>query len=141
MYLNRSRRIRLGRSRLSPVSWGTLKEQRELTLEVAGLMLSVARECDLRDLLLELIPDFPIRDVAHLMILFHHPEFFITDAPFPIWHEGITCLVRRADITVYAFPSLITLALSFPSWRSVLPLCQRVAQRLRTVIPTEPSRT
>ena len=141
MYPDRSRRIQLGRSRLSPVSWGTLKERHGLTLEIAGLMLSVARECNLRDLLLELIADFPICDIAHLMVLFHYPEFIITDATFPVWHKSITSLVRRAHIAVYAFPSLITLALSFPSWRSVLPLCERIAQRLRTVIPTEPSRT
>lgn len=91
-----------------------------LTLKVACLILSIARECDLRCPFLQLIQDLPVRHIAYLVVFSHNAEVLVTNTPFALGHQSITGIVSLADIAVNAFPTLLALALAISSLRPVL---------------------
>jgi hypothetical protein len=106
-------------------------------LEVASLVFSVAGECDLRLLLLQLIENFAICDIANLVILVDHETLFVADTSFSFGHQSVTSLACGANIAVDALPALLTVTVLVLSRRSV---CS-IAQWLRTVVPSKARRT
>jgi len=83
----------------------------EHTLEVALCSLGIAGERGLRLLLLQLIKDLAIHNVAHLIVLLDKPSILGADGLLPFLHKRLACAIGIADITVYAFPAISTLAL------------------------------
>lgn len=112
-----------------------------LTLEVTCLLLGIARKGNLGLLLLQLVQNLPVGNIAHLMIFFHDNSFLVAGAIFSLWHQSVACTVRFANIAVDPAPTVFTFALvAFPH-RPVLALSKRAAQGFRTVIAPESSGT
>jgi hypothetical protein len=82
-----------------------------LTLEVALFCLGVARESCLRLLLLQLIQDLLVRDVADLEVLLHQLPILVADATFAFRHHSVTSVICLTDIAIDAAPAFVTLAL------------------------------
>ena len=104
-------------------------------------IIGIARKRSLRFLALKLIQDLPVGDVASLIILLYKQAFLEADATRSIRHHGITGLVRLADITVDAFPAIVTVARLALSRLTILPIRKRAAQRVRTIDPSKAGRT
>src|ERR1700758_908492 len=104
-------------------------------------MFSVAGECDLWLLLLQLIENFAVCDIANLIILMDHETLFVADTSFSFRHQSVTCLACGANIAVDALPALLAVTVSVLSRRSVCSIGQGSAQWLRTVVPSEARRT
>lgn len=117
-------------------------DSRLLTLEVALFCFRVAREGPLRFLVLELIEDLPVGDIAHLEVLLDQLAFLVAHAALPIGHHSIASVVCFADVAVETRPAVSTLAIPVASsWCSVLALWQRATQWLRAVLSSKPWRT
>jgi hypothetical protein len=109
-------------------------------LEVTLVSFSIATECRLCLLILELINDLAIRDVAHLVVLLHDQSFAVADAIFSIRHHGITCVVRLANIAIYPLPSFGAFALLPLSWKPVLAFWKGSTQWLAAVFSAKTRR-
>lgn len=82
---------------------------------------------DLWLLLLQLIQNLPVGDIAHLVVLFHDDARLIANAVFIFGHHSIASLVRFADIAVETTPAVCTFAvIAFPH-RPVLTLSKGAA--------------
>lgn len=102
-----------------------------LTLEVALFCLGVARKGGLWLLVFQLVENLPVRDVADLEVLLDQLAVLVAHAALAVGHQSIAGTVGLADIAVDARPAFAALALSVASsWRPVLAICQRAAQRL-----------
>lgn len=108
-----------------------------LTLEVALFSLGVAREGGLWLLLLQLIENLAVCDIAHLVVLIHQQTLPVADSIHSLGHHGAACIVRLADIAVYALPSLFTLAVMTLAWEAILAICKRTAKRFTAVFATK----
>lgn len=75
-------------------------------------------------LLLELVEDLAVGDVAHLVVLVDDQALAITDATLALRHHGVTGVVCLADVAVYALPSLFTLAVVALAWQPVVAIGQ-----------------
>jgi hypothetical protein len=91
----------------------------------------------LRLLLLELIENLAVGNVAHLVVLIDDQTLAITDATVAFRHHGVTGIVCLADIAVYTFPAVVALAVVALTRQSVVTFGQRTTQRLRAVLTTE----
>ena len=85
-------------------------------LEVTLLPFCITAEGRLSLLVLELVHNLAVGDVAHLEVLFHDQPFAVTNAVLSTRHHRIASIVCLADIAVYSFPSFMTLALLALSW-------------------------
>ena len=84
----------------------------------------VARKGGLRGLVLELVEDLTVGDVAHLVVLVDDHTLPVADAFLIIRHERTAGVVAAADIAVYALPAFVTLALlAFPR-QPIVPVRQ-----------------
>ena len=110
-------------------------------LEIACFFFGVAGECDLWLLLLQLVKNLAICDVANLIVLIDDKTLAVADPSFSFRHHSIACLVRGAYIAVHALPALFAVTVLPLSWEPVLSICQRAAQRLRAVISSKSKRT
>lgn len=109
-----------------------------LTLKVALVGLGVAREGGLGLLVLELVEDLPVGDVAHLVVLLDQLAFLEADATLALGHHGVAGLVRLADIAVDASPAVVAVARVAASWGPVpVAIRQRATQWRGTVLSTE----
>lgn len=73
-------------------------------------MLGIAAKCGLRLLLLQLVQDFPIGDIAHLVVLLNHHALFVAHSTVPLLGHHVARLIGGANIAVDAFPSLFAVA-------------------------------
>lgn len=109
--------------------------QGELTLEVALLGLPVAGKGSLGLLVLELVEDFPVGDVTHLVVLVDQLAFLETDAALALGHHGIAGLVGLADVAVDATPAILALAsVTGPRGSVAIAIRQGTTQRCRAVV-------
>jgi hypothetical protein len=107
-------------------------------LEVAFGRLFVTREGRLRLLVLELVENLAVRNVTHLEILLDELAILEADAAFVVRKQDIASLVGLAHITVDALPPLFTITrLRTPSRCSILPVGERIAERLRAIFTPE----
>lgn len=104
------------------------------TLEVALFAIGVAGKGGLWLLLLELIENLAVGDVAHLVVLVDDQALAVTNATLALGHHGITGVVCLADVAVYALPALFTLAVMALARQSVVSVGQRATQRLGAVL-------
>ena len=130
-YRGRSRRTLFDRPRLDLVSTisGRLQRGRH-TLEVALFAVGVAGEGGLGLLLLELVKNFAVGDVAHLVVLVDDQTLAITDATLALGHHGVAGVICLADVAVYTLPTLFALAVVALARQSVVSIGQRTTQRL-----------
>jgi hypothetical protein len=105
-------------------------------LEVALLRLSIAREGRLRFLVLELVQDLAIRDVANLVVFLYETAITIAYAIFTLRHQSIAYIVCHAYVAVDAFPALFAIARRPLSRGSVL-VGERAAQGFGAVFAAE----
>ena len=109
-----------------------------LTLEVALLGGAVAREGSLGLLVLELVEDLPVGDVAHLVVLVDQLALLEADTALALGHHGIAGLVGLADVAVDAAPAVLALARVAVPGRSVLvAVGQGATQRRGAVVAPE----
>lgn len=85
-------------------------------LEVAGSLVGIAAECGLWLLLLQLIQDLPVRNVAHLVVLFDHQAPLVAHSTLTVRHHGIAPLIGGAYIAVDPLPAFFTIAIRALSW-------------------------
>ena len=85
-------------------------------LEITRLMLGVAAKCRLGLLLFQLVQDFPISDIAHLVVLLYHHALFVAHPTFALLDHRIARLIGCANIAVDAFPSLFAVAVLALAW-------------------------
>lgn len=107
------------------------------TLEVTLFAVSVAGESGLRLLLLELVEDLAVRDVADLVVFIDDQALAITDTALTLRHHGVTSIVCLADVAVYALPTVIAFAVVALTRQSIVSFGQRTTQWLRAVLTTE----
>lgn len=113
-----------------------------LTLKVTFFRLRITRKGCLGLLLLELVEDFPVRNIAHLEVLLDELSLLEAHASLPIRHHRIASVVRLAHIAVYSTPSIFALTRLIPSsWCSVSAVRQRATERLRAIFAPETRRT
>lgn len=79
-------------------------------MELAGCILFIAGEGDLRLLVTEQTRDFFIYNIAYLIVVLHDLAVLVADTPIPGWHQCIASLVCGADIAVDSGPALVTVA-------------------------------
>lgn len=84
----------------------------------------------MRFLLLELVKNLAIGDVAHLVVLVDDQALTITDATLALRHHGVAGVVCLADVAVYTLPALFALAVVALARQSVVSIGQRATQRL-----------
>jgi hypothetical protein len=110
-------------------------------LEVALFGFLIAGEGRLRLLVLELVKNLSVGDVAHLVVLLDKLSVFVAHAIFALGHHSIAGVVCFADVAVDAFPSLVAFAglVPFPRY-SVLPIREGAAKGLGTVFSSEARR-
>jgi hypothetical protein len=90
-------------------------------LEIALGSLLVAGKGGLGLLVLELIEDLPVCNVAHLEVLLDELAVLVANTTLAVWHHGVACVVRFADIAIDACPTIATLALLLAaSWCAIL---------------------
>lgn len=124
-----------GRPKLEVIPSITTREEarnrrkRILTLEVTSFIFGFARKRHLWLLVLQLIQNLSIRDIAHLVVLIHNNPLLVADTTFAFGHECIAGLIRLAYIAVDPFPAFIAFAVSTFPRRSVIPICQRTTKR------------
>lgn len=106
-------------------------------MKVASLIFCLAGKCHLRDTLLELIQNLPIGHIANLKVFLDSNALFVTDTTFSFWHQSVAYIIRLADITIYAFPSISAGTLVTMSKWSIGPLRERSTLGLRAIIATE----
>lgn len=82
----------------------------DLTLEIALFCFSITRECRLRLLVLQLIQDLLVRDIADLEVLFDQLPVLVADATLAFRHHGVTSVICLTDIAVDATPAFVALA-------------------------------
>lgn len=82
-----------------------------LTLEVAFVRLSIAREGRLRLLVLQLVQDLLVCDVADLEVLLDQLSILVAYATFAFGHHGVAGVIRLAHIAVNARPTIVAPAL------------------------------
>jgi hypothetical protein len=87
-----------------------IMSERELTLEVALFGLGITRESRLWLLLLQLIQDLFVGDIADLEVLLDQLPILVADATFAVGHHGVAGIVCLTDIAVDAGPTIVTLA-------------------------------
>jgi hypothetical protein len=107
------------------------------TLEGALFAVGVAGEGGLGLLLLELIENLAVGDVAHLVVLIDDQALAVTDATLALGHHGVAGVVCLANIAVYTLPALFALAVVALARQSVMSIGQRTTQRLRAVLTAE----
>jgi hypothetical protein len=98
-----------------------------LTLEVAGLVLPLAGECNLRPSLSKEILDLGIRDVAELVVAVDHIAILVAYAAIAGLHQGVTGFVRRAEVAVDARPAIFAFAELPRAHRPIFPIRKRPA--------------
>lgn len=109
-----------------------------LTLEVALVGVCIARESGLGLLVLELVEDLPVGDVAHLVVLLDQLALLEADATLALGHHGVAGLVGLADIAVDASPAVFAVARVATSWSPVaVAVRQRATQRRGAVLATK----
>lgn len=94
------------------------------TLEIAGLVRSVAGKGDLGPLPIQDFHNLHICDIAHLVVLFHHLPILITYSSLLFRHHCIARGIGITDIAVYALPPLFAIAELCVSHGAILPICQ-----------------
>jgi hypothetical protein len=114
---------------LVSTSSGRLQRWRH-TLEIALFAVGIAGEGGLGFLLLELIEDLAVGDVAHLVVLIDYQALTITDATLALRHHGVAGVICLADVAVYTLPALLTLAVVALARQSVVSIGQRATQWL-----------
>ena len=88
-------------------------------LEIAGMVLLFAGESHLRLALAEELQDLPVCHITHLKVLLDGDSFLVTHTTFAIGHQGITRIIRLADIAVDAIPSIVTVTVFAVAHRTV----------------------
>ena len=73
-----------------------------LALEIALFRLCIAGEGGLRLLLLQLVENLLVGDVADLEVLLDQLAVLVADSAFAIRHHGVAGIVGLADIAVDA---------------------------------------
>ena len=96
-------------------------------MKIALASLVMAREGDLRDLILELIQDLLVGDIALLVVLLDHETVFVADSTIFCGNKRATHSVRFANVAVYAFPPIATFAFFALPWHPLLAIGQRPA--------------
>lgn len=139
MCQGRSRTIRLRQPKLNMVSNHTLAGRGRFTLKIAFFLLGIARKGYLRFLLLQLVDDLPVGDIAHLVVLFHDDALLVANAILPLRHQGIACIVCLTNIAVNAAPALCTVARIPFSHRPILALSEGATQGFGAVIAPKSS--
>lgn len=87
----------------------------------------VARKRNLRLLLLQLLQDLLVCNVALLVIFMHNQPSLIANTAYTVWHERIASVIILADIAVDAFPTRLAVACrAFPRG-TLIALSQRAA--------------
>lgn len=87
------------------------------TLKVAGVILSFAGKGHLGLAVLQLINDFAVGHIAHLVILLYDNSLGITDTTFATGHHRITSVIGGADVAVDSSPTVLTFAgFAFSRW-------------------------
>lgn len=74
------------------------------------MILSLAGKGHLGFAVLQLINDFAIGHIAHLVIFLHDNPLGITDAAFATGHHRIAGVVGGADVAVYSGPAVFAFA-------------------------------
>jgi hypothetical protein len=74
----------------------------ELTLKIALCRLLVTGERGLRFLVLELVENLPVCDVAHLKVLLDQLAVLVAHTTLSVWDHSIAGVVRLADVAVDA---------------------------------------
>lgn len=108
-----------------------------LTLEITLFPFGITTERSLRFLLLELIQDLPVRNVAYLMVLLDDHALPEAHAVTALGHHGIAREVRLAHIAVDAFPPVLARAFMALTRQPVIAVGERTAKRLAAVFATE----
>jgi hypothetical protein len=73
-----------------------------------------------------------------LVVVFDNLAVLIADTPGSCLHQCVTSPVVGADVAVYSGPAFVALASVVSAHRSILAMSKRAAQRLKTVVATEP---
>jgi hypothetical protein len=124
-----NRKIQLDRSRLkeerSADASRRNKGHRKPTLEIASCLLFFAGKCNFRLLLSKQVGNLLVRDFADLIVVFNEFTILVADTSAASLHQGITSLVRCADIAVDASPAFVAIARRARSHRSVFAAPQR----------------
>jgi hypothetical protein len=95
-----------------------------LTLEVAGLVISVTAKCYLGLPPIQHIENRLVCNIAHLVIFVYDVSVLVADSPILGGHHSIAGLVLRANIAVDARPSFFTLAgVALPHWSILFSIC------------------
>jgi hypothetical protein len=97
------------------------------TLEIAVFCILITGKCYLWLLLLQQVQDFPVRDIAYLIIFLDNLALFVANTALFIRHHSIACFIGLANIAVDAFPTFIAIAVFIGSWKSGLAIGQRSA--------------
>jgi hypothetical protein len=82
-----------------------------LTLKIALFCLGVTRESCLRLLVLQLIQNLLVRDIADLEVLLDQLPILVADATLAFRHHSVASIVCSTDVAVDAAPALVALAL------------------------------
>jgi len=96
-------------------------------LKVTSSLGSIARKGHLGDLAVKNVEDFPVSDIAHLVIFLDKNTAFVASTLKAFRHERITGFVGSAHITVDTTPSIGAIARSAISNRSINAVTQTAA--------------
>ena len=103
-------------------------------LEVACLVICVAREGGLWIPLFQLVENLPVGDVTHLVVFVHHNTILVTGTATAFRHQGVAGFVCLAYVAVDALPALLTLTLPSTSWGPVTSHGQRATYWRSTIL-------
>lgn len=106
------------------------------TLEVAFVLLFIARECRLRLLVSKNLQDLLVRDIAVLEVLLHHKTVLVANCHLFTRNQSAASIVCLTHIAVDASPPISTVALCSLPRRPVPAIGQRAAKWFRTVFST-----
>lgn len=111
------------------------------TLETALSSRILAGKRNLSLLLLQLILDLPVGNIAHLMVLIDDQPVLITHAALTIWHHSIASIVTLTDVAMNSTPPVLAIAIFAIAQGSIFAIGKGTADRSGAVISAKSRRT